>query len=64
MNRQAVISTDENAADADELKPAFLEEGDPVEVPPFIMKSNIREMFGWQLGETLEQTIARKKAQG
>ena len=41
--------------------PAFLDdEGPSVELPPHITTKNIREMYGWQLGETLEEAIARR----
>ena len=48
-----------------EEKPAFLDdEGSLADIPPFITTSNIREMYGWRPGETLQEAIARKNKEG
>lgn len=45
-------------------EPAFLDdEGPSAEIPPFITTTNIRELYDWKPGESLEEAIARKKAQ-
>ena len=48
-----------------EEKPAFLDDEGPLaDIPPFITTTNIREMYGWRPGETLEEAIARKDKEG
>lgn len=48
-----------------EEKPAFLDDEGPLaDIPPFITTSNIREMYGWRPGETLQEAIARKNKEG
>lgn len=50
--------------DAPQEEPAFLvDDGPSDDIPPFISTTNIRELYGWQPGETLAKAMARKKAQ-
>ena len=47
--------------DEQEEEPAFLDDEGPLaDIPPFITTSNIREMYGWRPGETLQEAITRK----
>lgn len=51
--------------DEQEEEPAFLDDEGPLaDIPPFITTSNIREMYGWRPGETLQEAIARKNKEG
>lgn len=51
--------------DEQEERPTFLDDQGPLaDSPPFITTSNIREMYGWRPGETLQEAIARKKKEG
>jgi len=44
--------------------PAFITEGEPVaDLPTFIDTTNVRELYDWKPGESLDEAIARKKAQ-
>lgn len=46
------------------LEPAFITEGGPSEdLPAFVHTTNIRELYDWTPGESLDEAIARKKAQ-
>jgi len=45
-------------------EPAFLDdEGPSADLPPFPTTTNIRELYGWQPGETLTDAIARHQAE-
>jgi len=61
MNQQAVISTVENATDADEFKPAFLDDDGPGS-PDFshFRTVSARELFSVRPGQTVAQAAARK----
>ena len=51
--------------DEQEEEPAFLDDEGPLaDIPPFITTSNIREMYGWRPGETLQEAITRKNKEG
>lgn len=44
--------------------PAFITEGGPSnDLPAFVNTTNIRELYDWKPGESLDEAIARKKAQ-
>jgi hypothetical protein len=48
----------------EDLQPCFLpDDGKTYDTPEHVTKTNIRELYGWQPGETLDEAIARKKAQ-
>ena len=50
--------------DNDQEEPAFLDDEGPLaELPPVFTTTNIREMYGWRPGETLEDAIARHDAE-
>ena len=55
----------EDAAErGDDLAPAFITEGEPAaDLPAFVNTTNIRELYDWKPGESLDEAIARKKAQ-
>ena len=65
--QDAAESGDDQAAPAsqgDDQAPAFITEGGPLaDLPPFFNTTNIRELYGWKPGESLDEAIARKKAQ-
>ena len=65
-DQDAEESTEDLAElDEQEEKPAFLDDQGPLaDIPPFITTGNIREMYGWRPGETLQEAIARKKKEG
>lgn len=45
-------------------EPAFLDDDGPsADLPPFPTTTNIRELYGWQPGETLTDAIARHEAE-
>ena len=45
------------------LEPAFLDdEGPSADLPAFIDTANIRSLYGWEPGETVEEAIARHRA--
>ena len=63
LSEQDAQESTEDLAELDEQeeKPAFLDDEGPLaDIPPFINTTNIREMYGWRHGETLEEAIARK----
>ena len=52
------------ASQGDDQAPAFITEGGPSDdLPPFVNTTNIRELYDWKPGESLDEAIARKKAQ-
>lgn len=52
------------ASQSDDQAPAFITEGGPLaDIPPFFNTTNIRELYDWKPGESLDEAIARKKAQ-
>ena len=52
------------ASQGDDQAPAFITEGGPLaDIPPFFNTTNIRELYDWKPGESLDEAIARKKAQ-
>ena len=58
------LSEQDAAESGDDLAPAFITEGGPSDdLPPFINTTNIRELYDWKPGESLDEAIARKKAQ-
>ena len=65
-DQDAQESTEDLAElDEQEEEPAFLDDEGPLaDIPPFITTSNIREMYGWRPGQTLEEAIARKNKEG
>ncbi len=45
-------------------EPAFLDdEGPSADLPPVPTTTNIRELYGWQPGESLNEAIARHQAE-
>ena len=67
LSDQDAQESTEDLAELDEQKekPAFLDDEGPLaDIPPFITTSNIREMYGWRPGETLQEAIARKNKKG
>lgn len=45
-------------------EPAFLDdEGPSADLPPVPTTTNIRELYGWQPGETLSEAIARHQVE-
>ena len=67
LSDQDAQESTEDLAKLDEQaeKPAFLDDEGPLaDIPPFITTSNIREMYGWRPGETLQEAIARKNKEG
>ena len=67
LSEQDAQESTEDLAELDEQeeKPAFLDDEGPLaDIPPFITTTNIREMYGWRPGETLEEAIARKDKEG
>ncbi|WP_039816587.1 hypothetical protein [Xanthomonas arboricola] len=62
--QDAAESGDDLAALGDDEAPAFITEGGPSDdLPPFANTTNIRELYDWKPGESLDEAIARKKAQ-
>ena len=60
----ALSEQDALASQDDDLAPAFITEGGPLaDIPPFFNTTNIRELYDWKPGESLDEAIARKKAQ-
>jgi hypothetical protein len=52
------------ASHSDDEAPAFITKGGPSDdLPPFINTTNIRELYDWKSGESLDQAIARKSKQ-
>ena len=52
------------ASQGDDQAPAFITEGEPAtDLPAFVNTTNIRELYDWKPGESLDEAIARKKAQ-
>lgn len=48
-----------------ETEPAFLDdEGPSAEIPPHVSTTNIRELYGWEPGESLDEAIARSNTGG
>ena len=67
LSDQDAQESTEHLAELDEQeeKPTFLDDEGPLaDIPPFITTSNIREMYGWRPGETLQEAIARKNKEG
>lgn len=67
LSEQDAQESTEDLAELDEQEeePAFLDDEGPLaDIPPFITTSNIREMYGWRPGQTLEEAIARKNKEG
>jgi len=65
--QDAVDSGDDLAALAsqdDDQMPAFITEGEPAaDLPTFVDTANVRSLYDWTPGESLDEAIARKKAQ-
>jgi hypothetical protein len=62
--QDAAESGDDLASQGDDQAPAFITEGGPSDdLPPFFNTTNIRELYDWKPGESLDEAIARKKAQ-
>lgn len=55
----------EDAAESgDDQAPAFITEGEPAaDLPAFVHTANVRSLYDWKPGESLDEAIARKKAQ-
>lgn len=52
------------ASQGDDLAPAFITEGEPAaDLPAFVHTANVRTLYDWKPGESLDEAIARKKAQ-
>lgn len=48
-----------------ETEPAFLDdEGPSTETPPHVSTTNIRELYGWEPGDSLDEAIARSNTGG
>lgn len=57
----AAADVEQGAAELPE--PAFLDdEGPSADLPAFIDTANIRSLYGWEPGETVEEAIARHRA--
>lgn len=62
--QDAIESSGELASQDDDLTPAFITEGEPVaDLPAFMDTANVHSLYGWKPGESLDEAIARKKAQ-
>lgn len=47
-----------------ELAPVFITEGEPMaDLPAFVDTANVRSLYDWKQGESLDEAIARKKPQ-
>jgi len=57
---------DKELADRSDLMiPTFITDGDPVaDLPDFVHTANVRSLYGWRPGESLDDAILRKKTQG
>ena len=55
----------EDAAESgDDQAPAFITEGEPAaDLPAFVHTANVRSLYDWKPGESLDEAIARKKRQ-
>ena len=52
------------ASQGDDQAPAFITEGEPAaDLPAFVHTANVRSLYDWKPGESLDEAIARKKAQ-
>ena len=52
------------ASQGDDQAPAFITEGEPAaDLPAFVDTANVRSLYDWKPGESLDEAIARKKAQ-
>lgn len=52
------------ASQGDDQAPAFITEGEPAaDLPAFVDTANVRSLYDWKPGESLNEAIARKKAQ-
>ena len=66
LSEQDAQESTEDLAELDEQegKPSFLDDEGPLaDIPPFFNTTNIRELYDWKPGESLDEAIARKKAQ-
>ena len=52
------------ASQGDDQAPAFITEGEPAaDLPAFVDTANVRSLYDWKPGESLDEAIARKKPQ-
>ena len=53
------------ASQGDDQAPAFIPEDAPTvtDLPAFVDTENVRSLYDWKPGESLDEAIARKKAQ-
>jgi len=52
------------ASQGDDQAPAFITEGEPAaDLPAFVDTGNVRSLYDWKPGESLDEAIARKKPQ-
>ncbi|QSQ54805.1 conjugal transfer protein TraD (plasmid) [Xanthomonas translucens pv. undulosa] len=62
--QDATESGDDLAELGDAQAPAFITEGEPAtDLPAFVDTANVRSLYDWKPGESLDEAIARKKAQ-
>ena len=53
-----------NLAAPEQEEPAFITEGEPAaDLPAFVDMANVRSLYDWKPGESLDEAIARKKPQ-
>jgi nucleoside-diphosphate-sugar epimerase len=54
------LRQDDQTEQGEALTPAFITAGEPAtDLPAFRDVANVRSLYGWQPGETLEEAIAR-----
>lgn len=59
MRPEATSTNTDQAVTAD-AEPAFLDDDGPsAEIPPHVSTTNIRELYGWEPGESLDELLAQ-----
>jgi nucleoside-diphosphate-sugar epimerase len=55
---------DDQAELGDALAPVFITEGEPAtDLPAFVDTANVRSLYGWKPGESLDEAIARHQGE-
>lgn len=65
LDLPAFVTPPSSTSFALEIEPAFLDdEGPSAHIPPHVTTTNIRELYGWEPGESLDEAIARSHTGG
>ncbi|GHT82867.1 hypothetical protein AGMMS49543_08630 [Betaproteobacteria bacterium] len=55
------LSEQDAVESGDDQAPAFITEGESAtKLPTFVDTANVRSLYGWKPGETLDEAMARK----